>query len=104
MVIPEQDEPVASFSILSEDLLPDPFHILCGVDWQWPHVLLQRQPEGDALHYFVGARGHRDWLWDEIRPEMGEEQNNPDRTRRRQHSATWSEAMRELSRETEEET
>jgi hypothetical protein len=103
MVIPEELDPVASFSILSEDLRPDPFHILLGVDFSWPHVLLQRKPDGDALHFFVGARGHKDWLWEEIRPEAGDDHNNPDFARRRQPSATWAEAMRELGKEADEE-
>ena len=75
MAIPEEFDPVASFSILSEQLRPDPFHVLCGVDWSWPHVLLQRKPDGDALHFFVGARGHKDWLWEEISPEAGGDGN-----------------------------
>jgi hypothetical protein len=96
MAIPEELDPVASFSILSEDLRPDPFHILCGVDWSWPHVLLQRKPDGDALHSFIGARGHKDWLWEEIRPEAGGAGSARAGAPTRQPSATWAEALRQL--------
>lgn len=103
MAIPEEFDPAASFSILSEQLRPDPFHVLCGVDWSWPHVLLQRKPDGDELHFFVGARGHKDWLWEEISPESGGDGNEYSGAPRRQPSTTWAEALRELCERADDE-
>jgi hypothetical protein len=61
MAVPEELDLVATFSILSENFSPDPFHVLCGVDWSWPHVLMKRHPDRDALHFFIAAQGHKDW-------------------------------------------
>lgn len=103
MAVPEDSDPVATFSILSEELKPDPYHILCGVDWSWPHVLLQRKPDGDALHFFVEAPGDKDWLWEEVRPETGGDGNGLASAPGRQPSATWAAVLRELEDGTEDE-
>lgn len=104
MAVPEELDPVASFSILSERLQPDPFHILGGVDWCGPHVLLQRKPDGDALHFFIAAQGHKDWLWEEVKPEADGARSAHAGAPTRQPSATWAEALRELRERTDDES
>jgi hypothetical protein len=99
IAVPEELDPVATFSILSDEPYPDPFHVLCGVDWSWPHVMLQRKPGGEALHFFVEAHGHKDWLWEEVSPEACDAGSDHTCALRSQQSATWIEAMRELSQE-----
>jgi hypothetical protein len=97
MDVPEDLDPVATFSILSYGLCPDPFQVLCGVDWSWPHIMVQRIPDGSALHFFGEAHGHKDWLWEEVRAEGCGAEVAQACAPRHQQSATWVEALRELS-------
>jgi len=97
MVVPEEFETVVSFSVLSAGSSPDPFQILAGVDWQWPHLMLQRRPSGPVLHYFVGSHRAKEWPWEEVTPDAGVHENGPLCAGRRQQSPVWLQALRELS-------
>lgn len=94
MGMPDGLDLVASFSLLPQSPRTDPFPILCGVDWSWPHILLQRKPDGDALHVFVEARGHKDWAWEEVIAEAAAAGSAI--------STTWAQAMQELRAEDDE--
>jgi hypothetical protein len=103
MQVPGDMDLVASFSVLPQNSSTDPFHILVGVDWSWPHLLLQRRPEGDLLHYFVEAPGHKDWFWEEVRPNADHAGAGSAGAPGPQPSAAWTAVMRELQAETEDE-
>ena len=98
MVVPEALAPIATFSILSERLGPDPYRLLCGVDWSWPHFMLQRRPQGDLVHVFIEAHEHGHWPWKEVDVVGQDEQEDAVDDRR---SEMWTEIAHELEYEEE---
>lgn len=103
MAVPEEADPICTFSVLPAGRRHDPFHVLSGVDWSWPHILVQRKPSGDVLHFFVEAQGHRDWMWEEVRLPVGGLKNHQACASGGQPSATWSAAVQELREGAEDE-
>ena len=90
---------MATFSILSERLSPDPYRILSGVDWSWPHLMLQRRPQGDQVHFFIEAQGQRSWSWDEVKPEDQDVKGCKGYARR---ANIWARIVQELADEQKE--
>lgn len=66
MEVPDMEGIVATFSILPHSRAGDPLVILRGLDWSWPHFMLQRESREERLHSFVEHSGHREWLWNEV--------------------------------------
>ena len=82
---------------------PDPLEVLPYVDYEIPHLMLQRLPDGEwpRMHVFVGASGNREWCWKQVAPTFGG-QENP-KSLPSQGSQLWKAAACELlSRHTEE--
>ena len=67
---PESDDVLASFSILPK-ANPDPVEVLAYLEWDVPHVMLEKKQEGPILRAFVGAGGHREWAWEEVVLDTG---------------------------------
>ena len=104
---------LASFSCLpvaadteatTVEQFPDPLEVLPYVDYEVPHLMLQRLPDGEPprMHVFIGASGDREWCWKQVRP-IYDGQEDPKCLPSR-GSQLWKAAACELlSRTTEEE-
>lgn len=52
---------------------PDPLEVLPFIDYEVPHLMLQRfhGREQSRMHVFIGAHGNRDWCWKQVAPILG---------------------------------
>lgn len=102
--IPEGEHVAATYSVLpcprkrlrSATIAVDPLEILANVDFTAPHVMVQRTSEEPIVHAFVGASGHPEWCWQEVRADLhcGDTAGNrPSLTRR---ATLWRAACDEL--------
>lgn len=97
MAVPEVADVVASFSIMPEGAVPDPFLVLSGVDWSWPHFMHQRRAQNsDLVHVFTEAHRHKEWLWEEVAVDPGRTVCEDGNVLRHGRSQTWMEAIQEL--------
>ena len=70
--LPDDGTAIATFSVLPK-VEPDPLEVLPFVDWSIPHLMLQRSESRSICHVFAGASGHREWYWEPVRLDSGQE-------------------------------
>ncbi len=101
-LLPVEIEAAATFSILSEEPYTDPCLVLTAADWSCPHLLLQRVSGKPRFHVFVESPGHRDWFWEEVRPDLHDSEVPPPSASPVDVSSLWGQALEELNRRTGE--